>query len=105
MCDNMLNLITTTMPNMVDVLWPYLLECLEPAKYTHAIGVVCKVGAASSARLPPSVNSTCVHAQAITYLADTKRDAEEEDYYIDFDRQVNLPKPAAIIARCLVGGE
>ncbi|KNC53573.1 uncharacterized protein AMSG_01283 [Thecamonas trahens ATCC 50062] len=78
--DVILHTMTRDMPNMTDVLWPFLLECIEPAKFTIAAASVCK---------------------SLSYLADLKRDAEDDDYYIDFDRQVNLPKPQAIIARLL----
>lgn len=80
-CDNVLNLATTTISAMVPVLWPYLLETIVPSKYTEAVSIVCK----------------CVAA-----IAEQKREREDPDYMIDFDRSVNLPKPQAIICRLLV---
>ncbi|EGG22616.1 hypothetical protein DFA_04746 [Cavenderia fasciculata] len=80
-CDNILNLITTTIPDMESVLWPYLFEAVTPADYTGAVPVVAK---------------------CITYIAANKRETDAPDYFIDFDKEVNLPKPTAIIARLFV---
>eukprot|EP00026_Physarum_polycephalum_P000352 Phypoly_transcript_00352.p1 GENE.Phypoly_transcript_00352~~Phypoly_transcript_00352.p1 ORF type:complete len:1660 (+),score=332.46 Phypoly_transcript_00352:97-5076(+) len=81
MCDNILNLITTTIPSMEPALWPFLFEALVPPDFVGALAVVCK---------------------CITYIASNKRANEADDYIIDFDRAVNLPKPSAIIARLFV---
>lgn len=83
MCDNVLNLLTTTLPNVEKVLWPYLLEMIVPILYTDALSVVAK---------------------SLAYIAAKKRASEDTEYMIDFDRLVNLPKPQAIISRLLVGG-
>ncbi len=40
MCDNILHLMTTTVPHMDLVLWPLLLEYVIPAEYTEALPVV-----------------------------------------------------------------
>eukprot|EP00727_Mastigamoeba_balamuthi_P012392 m51a1_g7776 hypothetical protein (1623) ;mRNA; f:168103-173772 len=80
-CDSILSLATTTIPSMERVLWPYLIETLVPPQYTPATSAVCRSLGAIAAR---------------------KRQADAPDYYIDFDRLVNLPKPQAIIAKLLV---
>eukprot|EP00013_Stygamoeba_regulata_P006034 CAMPEP_0177640424 /NCGR_PEP_ID=MMETSP0447-20121125/6535_1 /TAXON_ID=0 /ORGANISM="Stygamoeba regulata, Strain BSH-02190019" /LENGTH=1747 /DNA_ID=CAMNT_0019142493 /DNA_START=242 /DNA_END=5485 /DNA_ORIENTATION=- len=95
MCDNILYLLAETVPCMEQVLWPFLFESLVPAKYTEALGVVCK---------------------SIAYLGNKKREEwnhgtepTEEDgspvpyaYIVDFERAVNLPKPHDIVARLFV---
>ncbi|CAH1780505.1 unnamed protein product, partial [Owenia fusiformis] len=81
MCDNILNLATTTIEPMEPVLWPYLLEFVVPEKYTGAAGVVCR---------------------SISHIAAKKRANGDQDYEIDFDTQVNIPKSVEILARMLV---
>lgn len=81
MCDNVLNLVSTTIPHMESVLWPYLMEFIVPAKYMGAQAVVAK---------------------SLTYLARKKREANDPAYAIKFDVKVNVPKPHSIIARYLV---
>lgn len=80
-CDNILNLMTTTIADMIPVLWPYLFETLVDPKFVESTAVVCK---------------------NLHHIATIKREADAPDYLIDFDRAVNLPKPAQIIARLLV---
>jgi len=63
------------------VLWPFLLETIIPIQYTEALSIVTK---------------------CIAYVAGKKRESEAEDYMIDFDKQVNIPKPHAVISRLLV---
>ncbi|EGC31710.1 hypothetical protein DICPUDRAFT_50034 [Dictyostelium purpureum] len=79
--DNILNLMTTTMPDMESVLWPYLFEFLLPDQYTGSIPIVAK---------------------CLTYYAQQKKAADSDDYYIDFDKEINLPKPTQIISRYFV---
>ena len=81
MCDNILNLSTTTIKSTHNVFWPYLFEVIIPYQYTDALGIVTK---------------------CLGHIASYKREQESNDYIIDFDRAVNLPKPHAIIARLLV---
>ncbi|KAF2070139.1 hypothetical protein CYY_008538 [Polysphondylium violaceum] len=80
-CDNILSLITTTIPNMDQVLWPYLFEMLCKVEYTGAIPVVSK---------------------CLTFIAQSKKAADSDDFYIDFDKEINLPKPPHIIVRYFV---
>ncbi|XP_071811966.1 maestro heat-like repeat-containing protein family member 1 isoform X2 [Apostichopus japonicus] len=82
MCENVLHLITTTISNMELVLWPFLLEFLGPVKYTEAMGAVCKNAA---------------------HIASKKREAQDEDYTIEFESNANIPKPHALVARLMVG--
>ncbi|XP_072110546.1 maestro heat-like repeat-containing protein family member 1 [Mobula birostris] len=41
MCNNILNLLTTTVKRMQEVLWPFLLEFLIPVQYLQALSPVC----------------------------------------------------------------
>lgn len=82
MCENVLHLITTTISNMELVLWPFLLEFLGPVQYTEAMGAVCKNAA---------------------HIASKKREAQDEEYMIQFDTNANIPKPHALLARLIVG--
>lgn len=81
LCDNILNLSATTIDPMHDVLWPYLFEVVVPSKYADSLAIVCK---------------------CLAHIGNLKREEEADNYIIDFDRAVNLPKPPAIIARLLV---
>ncbi|KAJ8303306.1 hypothetical protein KUTeg_019702 [Tegillarca granosa] len=81
MCDNVLQLLATTVEEMEVVLWPYLLELLVPEKYTESAGVVCK---------------------CISHIANKKREEKSEDYEIDYEAQANIPKPPVLIARLVV---
>lgn len=78
MCDHVLQLLTNTVEQMENVLWPYLLELVVPEKYTEAAGVVCR---------------------CLATIANKKREENAEDYDLDYETQANLPKPAAVIAR------
>ncbi|XP_043547011.1 maestro heat-like repeat-containing protein family member 1 [Chiloscyllium plagiosum] len=42
MCDNILNLLTTTVKKMENVLWPFLLEFIIPPQYLNALAPVCR---------------------------------------------------------------
>ena len=79
--ENMLHLMTTTLPQMTPVFWPFLLEFLVPVQYTEAIGTVC---------------------QSLVYIASAKRENAEEDYTLDYETMVNIPKPHSMLSRLLV---
>jgi len=81
MCRNILNAFSSTIEGMDEVLWPLLMEFLIEEKYTGAVGIICKALAQSG-------------QQQIAGKKDT--------FWIDFETQVNLPRPNDIIARCLV---
>ncbi|CAH1269548.1 MROH1 [Branchiostoma lanceolatum] len=88
MCENVLQLVTTTIECMERVLWPYILELLGPPQYTPAFGSIARCAA---------------------HLANKKREANDEDYMLDYEvsvkpgfNKVNIPKPPAMIARLVV---
>ncbi|XP_059158762.1 maestro heat-like repeat-containing protein family member 1 isoform X2 [Physella acuta] len=81
MCDNILQLVTTTIDKMEIVLWPYLLELVVPEQYTASVGTVCR---------------------SLAYLAHKKREENAQDFWIDFETQPNIPKPTQLIARLMV---
>ncbi|XP_065915103.1 maestro heat-like repeat-containing protein family member 1 [Dysidea avara] len=81
MNENILLLMTTTIDHMSEVLWPYLLEFIVPEQYTRGFAMLTR----------------CIH-----HIASKKRAEEAEDYEIDFDVAVNLPKPEQMLARLIV---
>ncbi|XP_034336261.2 maestro heat-like repeat-containing protein family member 1 isoform X2 [Magallana gigas] len=81
MCDNVLQLLATTVEDMEPVLWPFLLEMIVPEQYTEAGGVVCK---------------------CLSHLANKKREERAEDYELDYEVLANTPKPNVMIARLMV---
>lgn len=81
MCDNILQLATTTVSCMELVLWPYLLEFIVPAEYTEAIPTVC---------------------MCLSSLATKLRNEDKDDYFLDYAVQVNIPRPEEVLARLLV---
>ncbi|PRP83406.1 hypothetical protein PROFUN_09434 [Planoprotostelium fungivorum] len=81
LCDNILNLAATTIDCMHGVLYPFLLEALVNPKYSICVGTICK---------------------AVGHIGGVKRESDDSNYFIDFDRAVNLPKPQSIIARLMV---
>ncbi|ELT91566.1 hypothetical protein CAPTEDRAFT_173785 [Capitella teleta] len=81
MCDNVLQLLTTTVDNMGKVLWPFLLECVIPEKYTMAQSTICR---------------------CIAHTAAKKKEENDDSFYVDFDASANVPKPQALLARFFV---
>ncbi|EDQ91217.1 uncharacterized protein MONBRDRAFT_31461 [Monosiga brevicollis MX1] len=81
MCDSILFMATKTISCMELVLWPFLFEFLVPFEYTEAVPTLCK---------------------CLTHLADKFSEAESDNYDIDFEANVNLPRPQEILARCVV---
>ncbi|KAI6647039.1 Maestro heat-like repeat-containing protein family member 1 isoform X2 [Oopsacas minuta] len=79
--ENMLYLMTTTLPQMTTVFWPFLLEFLVPVQFTESIGAVC---------------------QTLVYMASSKRENKEEDFDLDYETMVNIPKPHSMFVRLLV---
>eukprot|EP00698_Gefionella_okellyi_P010953 TRINITY_DN286_c0_g1_i1.p1 TRINITY_DN286_c0_g1~~TRINITY_DN286_c0_g1_i1.p1 ORF type:complete len:1629 (+),score=391.49 TRINITY_DN286_c0_g1_i1:371-4888(+) len=76
-----LDVLTTTIAGMEDVLWPHLIKHITPIQVSGAQAAVAK---------------------AVTYLAKARKASAADDFIIDFDRMVNLPKPGVIIARLFV---
>lgn len=64
MSEKTLQLITTTIDHMENVLWPFLLEFLVPVQYTLSSGIVCK---------------------CITDIAVKKNVREDEDFNLNFE--------------------
>ncbi|XP_041376876.1 maestro heat-like repeat-containing protein family member 1 [Gigantopelta aegis] len=81
MCENILQLITTTIDQMEGVLWPYLLELIVPEQYMEAAGAVCR---------------------SVAHLSNKKRQENAEDYEIDYESQANIPKPQVLLAKLVV---
>jgi hypothetical protein len=81
MSGSVLLLVTTTIEHMEEVLWPYLLEFIVPVQYMKAVGIV---------------------SRCIADIAKRKREAEADDYELNFDELMNLPKPPDLIGRLIV---
>lgn len=70
MSDKTLQLITTTIDHMDKVLWPFLLEFLVPAQYTHSVGILGK---------------------CVTDIASKKKARGDEDFVLDYEELGNAP--------------
>ncbi|XP_013777980.1 maestro heat-like repeat-containing protein family member 1 [Limulus polyphemus] len=81
MCDNVMNLLTTTVDQMEKVMWPSLMEYLMPEEMTGAVGTVCR---------------------SLAQLAAKKREEQGTDLEIKFDKDSNLPRPPVLLARLTV---
>ncbi|XP_066933993.1 maestro heat-like repeat-containing protein family member 1 [Clytia hemisphaerica] len=81
MCINILNLMSTTIDVMEDVLWPFLLQFLLPVHFTPALMPVCK---------------------ALANIAVRKWEDDDPKYNISYMENVNLPRPQAVFARLIV---
>jgi hypothetical protein len=68
MCENAINLSTSTIKHMRGVMWPFLFEFIIPKQYENSLNVVCK---------------------SLGTLAETLRDEDDEIYDLDYDVQVN----------------
>lgn len=64
MSDKTLQLITTTIERMENVLWPYLMEFIVPVEYTRSSGIVCK---------------------CLADIASKKREKQEEEFNLNFE--------------------
>lgn len=73
-------LVSTTVDRMCDVLWPYLLEFLTPARFTGALTPLC---------------------QSLVQLAQKRQERGPNALLIQYDQHVSLPSPYAIITRLL----
>ncbi|KAL9646130.1 hypothetical protein ABK040_008008 [Willaertia magna] len=78
--DEIMTLFTTELGEIMDpVLWPFLLELFVQVSYDNAFSMLCKS------------------------IADiSKRKKNDDDFIIDFESQVNIPKPNYLFARCLI---
>ncbi|XP_078392967.1 maestro heat-like repeat-containing protein family member 1, partial [Cetorhinus maximus] len=80
MCDNILNLLTTTVKKMENVLWPFLLQFLIPVQYLNALAPVCR---------------------SLAYLGVKKEQTNSHGFRLDYEER-DLPKPQALLTRLLV---
>lgn len=74
-------LFATTVNNMHQILWPALFEYLTNNEYSRASNVLCK---------------------NLAHIAEQKRESDSEDYLINYDSFINIPKPYEILARLIV---
>ncbi|KAM3873621.1 maestro heat-like repeat-containing protein family member 1 [Diretmus argenteus] len=81
MCDSTLHLLTTTVGQLADVLWPMLLYYLTPPQFSNATTPLCK---------------------SLLVLGNKKKTNQEASFNIDFTQQVNLPSPQTLMIRLLV---
>ncbi|KAF3840089.1 hypothetical protein F7725_018806 [Dissostichus mawsoni] len=81
MCDNTLHLLTTTVGQLADVLWPKLLYYLTPPQFSNATTPLCK---------------------SLIVLGSKKKSNQEPNFNIDFTVEVNLPSPQTLMVRLLV---
>ena len=79
--DHILHVISSKVHSSHDVLWPYLFQLLLPRNNIQAIGTICRV---------------------LSYLARHKKSEEDRSFYVNWRKDVNLPKPGAIMARLFV---
>ncbi|KAK7887111.1 hypothetical protein WMY93_026732 [Mugilogobius chulae] len=80
MCDSTLHLLTTTVGQLADVLWPKLLYFLTPPQYSSATTPLCK---------------------SLVVLGNKKKSNGESSFNIDFTQEVNLPTPQTLFIRLL----
>lgn len=79
--ENILTLFSTTIENMHEILWPHLFEYLIDSKYSHCMNHLCK---------------------NLAHIADVKRSQDADDYIINYDNHINVPKPNEIFARLII---
>eukprot|EP01060_Flectonema_neradi_P026586 TRINITY_DN356_c0_g1_i11.p1 TRINITY_DN356_c0_g1~~TRINITY_DN356_c0_g1_i11.p1 ORF type:complete len:1794 (+),score=373.90 TRINITY_DN356_c0_g1_i11:66-5384(+) len=79
LAQSVMSLFNTTQPNLDTVFWPYILEVIGmmPVKSEFVYAF-------------PVIASTICHV--------CKRLGNSHDFYFDFDRSVNVPKPEALIS-------
>ncbi len=78
--EHVLTLFSTTIDNMHSILWPYLFEYLNNINYSSCMNHLSK---------------------SLAHIAEVKR-TDSQDYMINFDQFINLPKPYEIFARLIV---
>lgn len=79
--ENILTLFSTTVKNMHQALWPFLLEYLNNFDYNRCISQICK---------------------NLAHIAEVKRSSNSEDFNIKFNELINVPKPLEIFTRLIV---
>ncbi|KAM7283090.1 maestro heat-like repeat-containing protein family member 1 isoform X4 [Ixodes scapularis] len=80
MCENVLQLLTTTIDNIEKILWPSLFEYLLSEDLTPAVGTLCK---------------------CLANFASKKRE-QSTAVEIDYQKNPGVPRPQALLARLFV---
>ncbi|XP_072350420.1 maestro heat-like repeat-containing protein family member 1 isoform X2 [Scyliorhinus torazame] len=80
MCDNILNLLTTTVKKMESVLWPFLLQFVIPAAYLNALAPVCR---------------------SLAFLGAKKEQTNSNEFPLNCPEK-DLPNPRALLTRLMV---
>lgn len=81
MCENVLQLLTTTVDNIEKILWPSLFEYLLAEDLTAAVGTICK---------------------CIANFASRKQKEHPASLEIDYQKYPGVPRPQALFARLFV---
>nr|XP_042909202.1 maestro heat-like repeat-containing protein family member 1 [Parasteatoda tepidariorum] len=81
MCENVMHLLTTTVENMENILWPTILDCLIQENLTSAVSPICK---------------------SLTALASKKREELGTDFTINFNTLSGITSSQILLARLLV---
>ena len=79
--NHILGVMATKVPSSHRVLWPYLMELIVDMDFNRASVVIFKV---------------------LEHVASVKREAEHPDYLINWEAQVNMPPPQALLCRLMV---
>ncbi|CAF0812872.1 unnamed protein product [Brachionus calyciflorus] len=79
--ENILTLFATTVENMHPILWPALFEYLTHNDYSRSTSVICK---------------------NLAHIAEQKREADSDDFIINYEAFINVAKPFEILARLIV---
>ncbi|PIK34373.1 putative maestro heat-like repeat-containing protein family member 1, partial [Apostichopus japonicus] len=107
MCENVLHLITTTISNM-ELLKGMAFEAMRLSQ-SGGSGFVTRSGHSAVAILVRIFRSSKVYrsngsgVKNAAHIASKKREAQDEDYTIEFESNANIPKPHALVARLMVG--
>lgn len=100
LCDRILHLLTTTIPQTEVVLWPYLFEHFVHPKFKESLAIAAKCATIIG-------NKKRIEWQnRLALLAPgdppPPEDFASDAYLIDFDRAVNVPKAPGLVMRMLV---
>lgn len=119
MCENILQLMTTTISGMEKVLWPRLIEYVVPEAYGGAITAVAKcvahLGSLKRERIKEKTgeNNEKANENELTEASTEaesaasspepeNKDEKNDDFYLDFELNADLPRPAELLSRSLV---
>ena len=82
MSSKTLQLITTTIDNMDQVLWPFLMEFIVPPAYTNGLSIVCR---------------------CVADIATEKRQSNADDYDLNYEELgiVQMPPYSVCICMCV----